>query len=221
MFVCRMEIRKNKNERILDSNVVSCWLVTDTVVFQLFKRLLLRLMPQWMAGFWTHCGQWVIFKQKAECWWSSPASLWWADKKKYWNSGFCSPPFQPLNQEGTFQMIPVCLFVSILVQIQLSASPQLCLMRKWKPKRVHYCLQNFCHYRHCFSVLSLFGCIIQPNPHLLFSRRIWPRDSSHNLSTLPPACHLSPQESRAFFHSCQTWLRTSGLALCRALATRL
>lgn len=122
MFVCRMEIRKNKNERILDSNVVSCWLVTDTVVFQLFKRLLLRLMPQWMAGFWTHCGQWVIFKQKAECWWSSPASLWWADKKKYWNSGFCSPPFQPLNQEGTFQMIPVCLFVSIFWQ----TNPALC-----------------------------------------------------------------------------------------------
>lgn len=98
-------------------------------------------------------------------------------------------------REGTFQMMPVCLSF-FDKQIQLSASPLFCLMRKWKPKRVHYSFQYFCHYRLCLSVLSLCGCIIQPNPRPLFSRRIWQRDSFHNLSTLPPACHLSPRESR-------------------------
>lgn len=63
-------------------------------------------------------------------------------------------------------------------------------------EREHYSLKYFCHYVLLFvCVLSLSGRINQPFPRPRFSRRIWRRDCSHNLSASPVACHPSARES--------------------------
>lgn len=97
------------------SYFISCWLVTDTLVFQLFKQiiqLLFRLKSQRM--------DWVLNRATVS---ESSLSIELSAgevvrpafdeqiKRSAGTLAFTLPSFQPLNQEGTFQMMPVCLSV--------------------------------------------------------------------------------------------------------------